>query len=182
MRDVTDPLDRAHLGDAAAAVRAEWRADEEEWTRAAVERWQHRRTLLDVIRECMLRGDTIALRLGDITFTGLVQGMGDDLVALDARGGRVDVRVDEHTPIVVRVHERARTGGTRGDAITNFRARLLELEMDGLNVEIGADAAGGVVGGDITVGRDHVIVHHDEEAETVIALAAVAWVRPAPLG
>ena len=156
---MTDPLDRAHLGNAAAEVRAEWRADEEEWTRAAVERWQHQRTLLDVIRECMLRGDTIALRLGHITFTGLVQAIGDDLVALDARDGRVDVRVDEHTPLVMRVHERARAGGTRGGAVTTFRARLLELEMDGLDVEIGAGAAGGVVGGQITVGRDHVIVH-----------------------
>lgn len=177
---MTDPLDRAQLGDAAAAVRAEWRADEEEWTRAAVERWQHRRTLLDVIRECMLRGDTIALRLGDITFTGLVQAIGDDLIVLAARDGRVDVRVDEHTPLVMRVHERARTGGTRGDAVTTLRARLLELEMGGLDVEVGADAAGGVECGEITVGRDHVIVHHDEQAETVIALAAVAWVRRAP--
>ena len=79
----------------------------------------------------------------------------------------------------MRVHERARTGGTRGEAVTTFRTRLLELEMDGLELEIGADAAGGVVCGEITVGRDHVIVHHDEEAETVIALPAVAWVRKA---
>ena len=177
---MTDPLDGAQLGDAAAAVRAEWRADEEEWTRAAVERWQHRRTLLDVVRECMLRGDTIALRLGDITFTGLVQAIGDDLIALAAADGRVDVRVDEHTPLVMRVHERARAGGTRGNAATTFRARLLELEMDGLDVEIGADVAGGIVYGAITVGRDHVIVHQDEQAETVIALAAVAWIRRAP--
>ena len=100
---VTDPLDRADLGDAAGGgasrvARRRGRVD-----RAAVERWQHRRTLLDVIRECMHRGDTIALRLGDITFTGLVQAIGDDLVALAARDGRVDVRVDGHTPLVVRV-------------------------------------------------------------------------------
>jgi hypothetical protein len=177
---VTDPLERAHLGAAAAEVRAEWRTDEEEWTRAAVERWQHQRTLLDVICECMLRGDTIALRLGHITFTGLVQAIGDDLVALAAADGRVDVRVDDHTQLIVRVHERARTGGTRGDAVTTFRARLLELEMDELDVEIGTGAGGDVVCGQLTVGRDHVIVHEHVQTDTVMALAAVAWVRRAP--
>ncbi len=177
---MTDPLDRADLGDAAAQVRAEWRADEDEWTRAAVERWQHQRTLLDVIRECMLRGDTIALRLGNITFTGLVQAIGDDLVALDAAEGRVDVRVDDHTQLVARVLEHPHAGGTRGDSATTFRARLLELEMNELDVEVGADVAGEVVRGQLTVGRDHVIVHEKEQIDTVIALAAVAWVRRAP--
>jgi hypothetical protein len=179
---VTDPLERAGLGDAGAAVRAEWRADEEEWTRAAVERWRHERSLLDVILECMHRGDTIALRLGHITFTGRVQAIGDDLVALAAPDGRVDLRVDDHVPLVARVVERARTGGTRGGAVTTFRARLLELEMDELDVEIGTPLAGGdVVCGQLTVGRDHVIVHERDHTDTgtgtVIALAAVAWVR-----
>ncbi|MEX1007208.1 MAG: hypothetical protein WD271_05120 [Acidimicrobiia bacterium] len=176
---MTDPLDRAGLGDAAAAVRAEWRADEEEWTRAAVERWQHERTLLDVVRECMHRGDTLALRLPHATFTGRVCAVGDDIVALDVLGySRVDVRVTAHTPLVARVLERARAGGTRGEGVTTFRARLFELEMDERDIELGAHGAGEIVRGRLQVGNDHLISHDREGSETLIALAAVAWVRP----
>ncbi len=175
---MTDPLDRAGLGDAGAAVRAEWRADEEEWTRAALEHWQHQRTLLDVVRECMHRGDTVAVRLPHATFTGRVCAVGDDLVAIDVLDGRVDVRVDAHTPVVVRVVERARAGGTRGERVTTFRARLLELEMDERDVELGAQSAGGIVRGRLQVGADHVTGHERDGSSAVIALAAMAWVRP----
>ena len=109
-----------------------------------------------------------------------MQAIGDDLVALDAAEGRVDVRVDDHTQLVARVLEHPHTGGTRGESATTFRARLLELEMNELYVEVGADVAGEVVRGQLTVGRDHVIVHEKEQIDTVIALAAVAWVRLAP--
>ena len=139
---VTDPLDRVDIGDAAAVVRAEWRADEEEWTRAALERWRHDRSLLDVLRECMHRGDTITVCPGSVTFTGRVEAVGDDLLALAAPDGRVDVQCHADAPLVVRIAERARTGGTRGDAVTTFRARLLELEMAEGEVEIGTRAVG----------------------------------------
>jgi hypothetical protein len=175
---VTDPLDRIDIGDAAAVVRSEWRADEEEWMRAALERWQHDRSLLDVLRECMHRGDTITVCSGRVTFTGRVAAVGDDLLALAAPDGRVDVHCDTDAPLVVRIAERARTGGTRGDAATTFRARLLDLEMVDGEVEVGTRAPGDVVRGRLTVGRDHVIVQ-DGDGEAVIAVAALAWVRPA---
>jgi hypothetical protein len=183
---VTDPLDRVDIGNAAAVMRAEWRADEEEWTRAALERWQHDRTLLEVLRECMHRGDTIAVRSGSVTFTGRVEAVGDNVVAIAARDGRVDLCCDAAVPLVVRVVERARSGGTRGDAVTTFRARLLELEMAEGDVEAGTRVSGDVVRGRLTVGHDHVVVRDDEAGdggggEMVIALAALAWVRPAPL-
>ncbi len=175
---MTDPLERVDIGDAAAVVRAEWRADEEEWTRAALERWRHNRSLLDVLRECMHRGDTITVCPGSVTFTGRVAAVGDDLLALAAPDGRVDVHCHADAPLVVRIAERARTGGTRGDAVTTFRARLLELEMADGEVEIGTRSAGDVVRGRLTVGRDHVIVQDREGGEAVITLAALAWVRP----
>lgn len=177
---MTDPLDRAGLADAAAAVRAEWRAEEEEWARAALEHWQHQRTLLDVVRECMHRGDTVALRLLHTTFSGRVCGVGSDIVALDAPDGRVDVRVDAHAPLVVQVLERARAGGTRGEGVTTMRARLFELEIDERAVEVGAHGVGEIMRGRLQVGSDHVIVRGPEGLDTVIALAAVAWVRRIP--
>jgi hypothetical protein len=180
---VTDPLDRVDIGEAAAVVRAEWRADEEEWTRAALERWQHERTLLEVLRECMHRGDTITVCPGSVAFTGRVEAVGDDLVAISAPDGRVDLRCDAAAPLVVRIVERARTGGTRGDAVTTFRTRLLELEMAEGDVEIGTHVSGDVVRGRLIVGHDHVIVRDDEAGdggggEMVIAFTALAWVRP----
>jgi hypothetical protein len=175
-----DPLERAGLTDAAASVRAEWRADEEEWTRAAFDRWQHERSLLDVVRACMHRGDTVALHLAHATFTGLVCAVGDDLVGLALPDGRIDVRAGDGTAIVVRVLEDARAGGTRGADATTFRARLLELETGEQAVEVGCTAGSEVVIGRLQVGRDHVVVRDGDGSVTVVALAAVAWVRPAP--
>jgi hypothetical protein len=176
---MTDPLKGADIGDAASVVRAEWRADEEEWTRAGLERWRHERSLLDLLRECMHRGDTIALSLslGTFTFTGCVIAVGVDLVTLNLADGPVDVCCNPEAPLVVRVTERARSGGTRGDAVTTFRARLLELEMSERDVAVGVRATTDVVRGKLVVGRDHVIVHDRDGIETVVGLAAVAWVR-----
>jgi hypothetical protein len=176
---MTDPLEGADIGDAASVVRAEWRADEEEWTRAGIERWRHERSLLDLLREGMHRGDTISLSLplGTPTFTGCVTAVGDDLVTLTLPDGPVDVRCDAEAPVVVRVTERARSGGTRGDTVTTFRARLLELEMSERDVEVGVRATADVVRGKLVVGRDHVILHDRDGVDTAIALAAVAWVR-----
>ena len=167
-----DPLEHAGIGDAAASARAAWRAEEEEWTRAAVEQWHHGRTLLDVVRDCMHRGDTIALRVGAATVAGTVCAVGDDVVSLAAPDGRVDVPLDPTTASTVRVVERARTGGTRGEPCTTFRARLLELEASKLGVEI-AMTGGDAVRGRLVVGRDHVVVGDD-----VVAFAAIASVRP----
>ena len=82
----------------------------------------------------------------------------------------------------MRVIERAPTGGTRGEAVTTFRARLLELEMDEADIEVGiaADNIPDVVCGRLDVGRDHVLVHEQDDSEVVIALGATAWVRRAP--
>jgi hypothetical protein len=178
MTHMSDPLDRAELAGAAAGVRAEWRADEEEWTRAALEHWHHRRALLDVVRECMHRGDTVTLRLPHATFTGRVTAVGDDIIAIAVLGeSRVDVRVDPHLPFVVRVVERARSGGTRGQEVTTIRARLLQLEADGADVEVGAHGTEDIARGRLQVGADHVIVDEREGAVSVISNAAVAWVR-----
>lgn len=171
MSPVTDPLEGAGLGDLGAALRAEWRADEEEWTRAAVERWRHERTLLDVLREHMHRGDTVALRLPHVTLTGMVSAVGEDLFAVASGDARVDVQIGERTPLVVRVVERARAGGTRGNAVTTFRARLLELETGGQEVDV-ATTAGDVLHGRLGVGSDHVIVD-----DHVIMQPAIAWIR-----
>jgi len=170
-----DPFEHADLG-AAAAVRAEWRADEEEWTQAAIERWQHDRTVHDLMLECMHRGDTLLVELPHATLTGVLRGVGDDFVALDSPGGRVDVPVDARA-VVFRVAEPARAGGTRGAAVTTFRMRLYELEADAGTVEVGTASSAVTLTGRLQVGRDHVVVRERDGGYSVVALGTVAWIR-----
>jgi len=133
------PLDG--FGDAAAAARSEWRADEEAWTSAAVERWLHECSLLDVVRECMHRGDTVSVGFAQRVFSGRVGAVGVDLFSLELVEGRVDVAAARDARFVLRVEARARSGGARGDDVTTMRARLLELETARSDVELGVDAA-----------------------------------------
>src|SRR5262245_4577981 len=124
-----DPRTRAEVADAAAAAAAQWRADEEAWAAAALAQWRHQRSLVDVAREHLHRGDTLTVSWSDTstTFTGAIVGVGTDLLALSAVGARVDIALGSHVPIVWRVVRRARDGGSRGHALDSLRARLLEL-------------------------------------------------------
>jgi hypothetical protein len=167
-----DPLEHSGIGDSAAAARAEWRADEDEWTRAAVEQWHHGRTLLDVVRDSMHRGDVVALGIGASTATGTICSVGDDFVSVASTAGRVDVRADPTTPLVLRIVERARRGGTRGEPCTTFRARLLELEASTTEVEV-TTATGDAPRGRLVVGRDHVAVGDELVAFTAVVSARV---------
>jgi hypothetical protein len=164
------------LAAAAWSARVEWRADEEEWTAAAFEKWSHDRTLLDRATEHLHRGDVLAVALpGGGACRGRVVGVGADVVALDTAGGRVDVHVGDAPAIAWRVVERADNGGTRGVELTSFRARLVELEGDAA-VEVGVAHFDGVARGALTVGRDHLSLD-DDGVTTVLGLAAVDWVR-----
>jgi hypothetical protein len=174
--DRFDHLVEVH-GDAAAALRAEWRADEEEWTAAAVAHWSHGRTLLERARHHMHRGDTLDVELGATHVIGHVVAVGVDVIAVDGIGGRVDLHVHSHAPIAWRVLRAAPSGGSRGLDVGSFRARVLELEMADARVELGVSVSVGTVHGLLTVGRDHLVVADGDDAETVVALDAVRSVR-----
>jgi hypothetical protein len=178
---MTDPLadlvaDPA-LAAGAAAARAEWRAEEEEWTRAEAERWRHQRTVAGLAREYLHRGDTVEVAIAGATFRGTLTRVGDDWLQVQTDGGEVDVSLA--AGIVLRRLVRAVAGGRRDDgAVATFRARLLEHEAAGEPVIVGAPALDGTVQGAMTVGADHVIITVDE-IET--ALAQISWVYPARL-
>jgi len=164
-------------GDAAAALRAEWRADEEEWTAAAVAQWSHARTLLERARHHMHRGDTLHVELGATRVIGRVVAVGDDVFAIDGMGGRVDLHVGPHASLGWRVARHAPSGGSRGLDVGSFRARLLELEMNETVVDLGLTIWSGSCRGRLTVGRDHVVVVDDDHVDMVVALSAVQSVR-----
>jgi len=167
------------------AAREEWRAEEEDYTRAAARQWARHRDLVDVVRELQHRGDTISVRAGDMVFVGVVDAMGRDYVRLRTDGGRVDIRLPSSTsdgspaPVVVRVVTRARHGGRRAEAeAPSFRARLLEYDGEEVEAVVGAPSVSAELRGCLIVGRDHVVVHDRDGGQTYVPLGCVAWVMP----
>ena len=159
------------------AVRAAWRAEEAEWSRAAHERWEHDRSFVDVLRDCMHRGDTVACELGSDRCTGTVASVGADVVRIATPEGAVDVRIDAAAPIVVRVVAAARRGGHRGDTtITTFVARLRQLEHT--QVRLGLRADHEPLEGALVVGLDQVSVVDGDGRRAYVPIGSVCWVRP----
>jgi len=174
---MTDPLARLAADPAlaaeAAAARAEWRAEEEEWTRAEAERWRHQRTLAGLAREYLHRGDTVEVVAAGAVFRGLLTKVGADWLQLETEAGVVDVSLARG--VALRRVVRARTGGRRDDgSVATFRARLLELEGEGEPVIVGVPALDEALSGQLFVGTDHVIV---TSGEIETAVPEVSWVR-----
>jgi hypothetical protein len=174
-RDPVSPgVSTDDVADAAAALRAEWRAEEERWSRAALEQWEHRRTLADVVLAAMHRGDRVTVLVADVAWSGWVIGVGHDVARIATGGILVDVRLGSAAPLVLRVHA-GRDDGHRGDpTVTTFTARLREL--DGTEVCIGTQ--NGPVEGILRTGRDHVRLTDGQGAATYVPAASISWVRP----
>jgi len=172
-----DPLERGSAADIAAAARAVWRAEEAEWTQAAFERWHHERTVFDVLRDVMHRGDMVSVELHHATYRGTVCAVGEDFFSLAASDARVDIRVAAGCALLLRVVERALAGGTRGDDVGTFRARLLALEASTDASELGTTVRTIACDGRIRVGRDHVVARDLGGNDAVVPLDAIVWVR-----
>lgn len=165
------------MGDDAASVRAEWRAEEEEWSRAALEHWEHGRGLDDVLRDCVHRGDVATFTFPTIAWTGAILGVGRDVARLRVGDGSVDVRLAGDAPFVLRT--RAGRGvdldDPRGTAVgpSSFMARLREL--DGTTVCIGTPTT--LLEGALRVGRDQLRVTDDCGSVAYLPTGSVCWVR-----
>jgi hypothetical protein len=171
------------VSDDAAAVRAEWRAEEEAWARAALERWEHGRGLDDVLRDSMQRGDRVVFTFPTVAWTGAIVAVGSDVARVDAGDVPVDVPLAAAAPFVLRVQSgrsglSGRSGHSRGprvtDPLTTFRARLREL--DGTRVCIGTPS--GPLEGSVRVGRDQLRLVDREGAVAYVPADSVWWVRP----
>jgi hypothetical protein len=174
-RDFDELPNDPDLARSASALREEWRLEEEEYTRAAEQHWEHSRTLRDVTRELMHRGDMTAIEVGDVTFTGTIVAVGDDYFQLATPAGAIDVRLAA-VPLLVRVIERAQAGGCRGEpGSRTFRARLLEHEMTGRELVVGSSSGRDELHGTIVVGRDQVHVRGGT-GDAYLPTAGIAWV------
>ena len=169
-----DLLESPEVDDDAAAVRAEWRAEEEQWSRAALEHWEHGRTLADVLRDARDRGDSVTLAFPSVTWSGTVLAVGDGIARIDAGSGApVDVRLGPDAPFVLRIRAGGRGDPRRGAPITTFTARLREL--DGTPVCIGT--AAGVLEGALRIGHDQVRVTATDGGVAYVPAGSLWWVR-----
>lgn len=175
--------DDADLRARAAALHRQWRADEEEWSRAALEHFRHGRTLVDVLRAAMQRGDVVVLGDGPGAPRGVLLHVGDDWCRVDGAGGPVEIPVPAGSPAgrgpLVRVAERSPSGGRSVDpgAPASWRARLLELEVAGAACIVDVDG-GDPLRGRVLVGGDHVLVL-DGGCETYVPMGVLLRLRVA---
>ncbi|MCZ7525471.1 MAG: hypothetical protein M5U14_03235 [Acidimicrobiia bacterium] len=124
-----------------------------------------------------------------VTHVGTVADAAGDVVVLDTASGAVDVHVvtasgggaaGPAVPLLLRVVERARSGGGRGDprgagsgpGSSSARSRALRSSSASRRPPRS-------LRGILTVGRDHVCVRDRDGVETFVPLAWVAWVRAA---
>ena len=171
MRDLLES-DTMADGDGAAA-RAEWRAEEEQWSRAALEHWEHRRGLDDVLRDCMHRSDVATFAFASVTWSGSVVAVGRDVARLDTGATSVDVRLTPDAPFVLRTRPGA-DDAHAGEMIGTFSARLREL--DGTAVCIGTSSGG--LEGELRVGRDQLRLTSPDGVVAYVPIGSVWWVRP----
>lgn len=162
-------------------VGSELRADAEEDERLAAQASRRKRTLTDVARELMTRGDTVVVGVHHRRFTGRVLHAAGDLVTLRTASGTVDVNL--RAPALLRVVERAASGGRDAhDGPSSFKARLFEVEMADEIVEIGCVNLGEEQPGRIVaVAVDHVVWSDRDGGEWFLPLSTITHVAHRPL-
>jgi hypothetical protein len=164
--------DLARVG---ASMRSEWRAEEEQATRDALERWRRSRTIVDWFVERMNAGDVIAVTCSSQRFTGTVEEVGADAAGLRTPFARVDVHLGATTPMQVDVVERATSGGRRASLRRSFRDIVIAREtVDAVTVGTTLSPEG--LDGRVTAARDFVTLVTKDGAEVVVPMSDVTWI------
>jgi hypothetical protein len=162
------------------SVGGEFRRQAEEDEYAARKGVLRKRTLDQVAYELLARGDTVAVIAGERRFLGIVAHANRDLLTLVTPQGD-QVHVNLGGPIVLQVAERAPVGGKGRDRFgpESFLARMRELELSVLTVEIVAPPAGDPISGRIeAAASDHLMVIGETDRPWFIPLTSVAAVIP----
>ncbi|MGQ0825023.1 MAG: hypothetical protein ACT4OX_08370 [Actinomycetota bacterium] len=167
------------LAPAAAAMREEWRTEQEAATADAAQDWYHRKSLVDVFREHMHCGDRIAIVVTGWRVVGVPEEVGDDLVAIRTLGGRVDVHLAPTIPLWHELYEHSTEGGHRGvDAAGGRFVNALMMHEGEMEATVGTVFDPGGMDGRLSVGADHVVIVARGGAQTFVPIAQVAWVSP----
>jgi hypothetical protein len=174
----TGPTDHPDLTGVAGEMRAEWRAEQDAAAADAAAQWRHHRSLTDWLRERMHAGDRIAATIVTQPFVGLVEEVGDDLLALRCAFGRVEIHLGVGIPVSFRLVEHATEGGARAISRVGFRDALIARDGQA-GVSVGTLAQPDGIDGTLLVARDFVAVVAPDGAETVVPIAHIAWVSAA---
>jgi hypothetical protein len=168
------------LADTGAAMRAEWRAEQDAATRDASTDWTHRQTLADRLRAHMHRGDRLTVVVAGLRISGVPEEIGSDLLAIRTPIGRVDIHLAAAVPLRIEVTERAAGGGHRGSEAAGgrFRHALIVREQDP-RVRLGTSQDSDGVEGRLEVSADHVVLVNAAGVEIIVRIDDVAWVRRA---
>ncbi len=160
-------------------VGQEWRAELEATEFETHQDRLRRRTLRDVTKMLLHRGDRLTMQIGELQLTGEVVGGGKDYVTINTEHLCVDARLAR---IALRVTKRS-AGGTeaRGMAPT-WRARLTEMELTQEVVEVYAPSLGNPRRGRIrVVAVDHLWLVDPAGFDSYLPIDEIAVVtRPLP--
>lgn len=172
--DPLDELARLLRSGAGAEMRAEAEAVELETHLMRL----RRRSVADVAREAMHRGDRLTVMARGHTFSGDPVFVGKDYMVIETTTEIYDVRLDRVALAVTRRTEGGHS--VRGGSVT-FRARLAEYEQTGETVRLVASGIPHELDGRIlVVATDHVVVG-SSDGEQVVALGALDLIiRPRP--
>jgi hypothetical protein len=175
--DPLDDLARSLRAGAGAELREEAEIAEQETHRGRL----RRRTLGDVAREAVGRGDRVTLFLPDRTLTGEAVYAGEDYLTVRTPHEEVDVRLSRASFTVTR----RPSGGhlSRGGSAT-LKARLGEYEQSGETVDLVVPDLDRTITAVVrVVAADHLMAVEPDGTEIYLPLGQVALVvRPAPPG
>lgn len=159
------------------AMREEWRAEQEAATADAAADYFRRRTMQEHLRELMHRGDRLAVTVAGFRMAGVPEEVGNDLLAIRALFGRVDIQLSPFVPLWFEPVERATAGGDRGTEVAggSFYRALQMREQENL-CTIGTVFDPDGFDGRLSVASDFVIIYGMAGAQVTVPIAQVAWV------
>lgn len=189
-----DPVGRGDLADVRASMRAELRAERRASEAEAIRDQWCRRDMVTVLHETMRRGDTVILECHPRRLQGQVVDAGRDYAVVATGRDRVAVRAGDvdaegqagsytGPPLVVRVAQRARHGGTHAaDPAATFRSVLQRLDFEAqvdpsAQVELGVGLLSEPLVGHVSaLAADHLYLCDLDGVEAFVALSTVTYV------
>lgn len=162
-------LDHPSDDELARRLRDEVRAEAEEVERLAATAAARARSLADVVAD--LRGDTVHIAIGERAFTGTVVTSGRDYLTLTTAAGTVDVRLGGSSEL--HVVARGPAPAATPPVAPTFRARLLEHEVSGSEVDVGVVDRGDIRGRIVAVAVDHLVLRDADAVPRYVGLDGV---------
>ncbi len=175
IEDPNDELARELRWGPGAELRAEAEITELETHQGRL----RRRTIHDLARQSMNRGDVVTVDVGGTSVTGSIDAVGSDYMVITTASAVVDVAFES---VVLRFARSSARGRSTRPGSATLKARLAEYEQTGETVRVVAPEVGIDTTGRVRVAAvDHVIVEDQQRGEMVIPYSKVALIfRPRP--